>query len=303
MKMKSVVLMGLGVAAALTASAQQVKFTEFDLSNGLHVILHQDKSAPVVAVSVMYHVGSKDEDTSRTGFAHFFEHLLFEGSQNIKRGEFMKLAVLPQGAPRARRKAHRGRAGRGALVGAGGRSSCAAIPPARSRCCGSATGCWRETAPSASGSRRRCPTPPLLPRGPARRARGRGGSRLVRRQVPRRGHGEADRRAGLQEAEQGRLSRERDRQGRLARHQVPPRLHDGCCSITAAGWRATDDARGLRGRRAAVLPRLRVGRALGPLRRLKDWYAKIKSRPAFRSLLADQVPGFRPAAHYADLDF
>jgi zinc protease len=76
---------------AMAASAQQVKFTEYDLANGLHVILHQDKSAPVVAVSVMYHVGSKDEDTARTGFAHFFEHLLFEGSKNIKRGEFMKL--------------------------------------------------------------------------------------------------------------------------------------------------------------------------------------------------------------------
>jgi zinc protease len=76
---------------AVAASAQQVKFAEYDLANGLHVILHQDKSAPVVAVSVMYHVGSKDEDTARTGFAHFFEHLLFEGSKNIKRGEFMKL--------------------------------------------------------------------------------------------------------------------------------------------------------------------------------------------------------------------
>jgi len=75
----------------LSAMAQQVKFTEFDLDNGLHVILHQDKTAPVVAVSVMYHVGSKDEETERTGFAHFFEHLLFEGSDNMKRGEFMKI--------------------------------------------------------------------------------------------------------------------------------------------------------------------------------------------------------------------
>ncbi len=72
------------------AHAQKVKFTEYDLDNGLHVILHQDKSGPVVAVSVLYHVGSKNEDTARTGFAHFFEHLLFEGSENIKRGEFMK---------------------------------------------------------------------------------------------------------------------------------------------------------------------------------------------------------------------
>jgi predicted Zn-dependent peptidase len=71
--------------------AQKVSFTEYNLKNGLHVVLHQDKSAPVVAVSVMYHVGSKDENPERTGFAHFFEHLLFEGSENIKRGEFMKI--------------------------------------------------------------------------------------------------------------------------------------------------------------------------------------------------------------------
>lgn len=76
---------------ATMANAQKVAFTEYDLKNGLHVVLHQDKTAPVVAVSVMYHVGSKDEQTNRTGFAHFFEHLLFEGSENIKRGEFMKI--------------------------------------------------------------------------------------------------------------------------------------------------------------------------------------------------------------------
>lgn len=82
-----IILMGL----ATMVSAQKVTFQEYTLSNGLHVILHQDNSAPVVAVSVMYHVGSKDENPERTGFAHFFEHLLFEGTENIKRGEFMKL--------------------------------------------------------------------------------------------------------------------------------------------------------------------------------------------------------------------
>lgn len=90
--MKKNFLFALAISGlCFSASAQKVQFTEFDLDNGLHVILHQDKTAPVVAVSVMYHVGSKDEDTTRTGFAHFFEHLLFEGSKNIKRGEFMKL--------------------------------------------------------------------------------------------------------------------------------------------------------------------------------------------------------------------
>lgn len=73
------------------ASAQKVAFEEYDLDNGLHVILHNDPSAPVVVTSVMYHVGSKDEAHDRTGFAHFFEHLLFEGTENIKRGEWFKI--------------------------------------------------------------------------------------------------------------------------------------------------------------------------------------------------------------------
>lgn len=69
-------------------TAQEVKFEEYDLDNGLHVILHQDNSAPVVAVTMTYHVGAKDENPERTGFAHFFEHLLFTGSVNIERGQW-----------------------------------------------------------------------------------------------------------------------------------------------------------------------------------------------------------------------
>ncbi len=65
-----------------------IQFVEYDLPNGLHVILHEDHSTPIVAVSVLYHVGSKNENPERTGFAHFFEHLLFEGSENVGRGEF-----------------------------------------------------------------------------------------------------------------------------------------------------------------------------------------------------------------------
>ncbi len=86
----SSVLMAIGTLSA-TAQEGRIKFTEYDLPNGLHVVLHEDHTTPIVAVSVMYHVGSKNEDPQRTGFAHFFEHLLFEGSENIKRGEFMKL--------------------------------------------------------------------------------------------------------------------------------------------------------------------------------------------------------------------
>ena len=69
----------------------RIKFEEYDLENGLHVILHQDNSTPIVTVSVLYHVGSKNEPEGRTGFAHFFEHLMFEGSDNIERGEYMKI--------------------------------------------------------------------------------------------------------------------------------------------------------------------------------------------------------------------
>lgn len=91
-KMKNILLLFSAFLLMNSYSyAQQVDFTEFDLENGLHVILHQDNLAPVVTTSVMYDVGGKDGDRERTGFAHFFEHLLFEGSKNIGRGEFMKI--------------------------------------------------------------------------------------------------------------------------------------------------------------------------------------------------------------------
>ena len=76
---------------AFSSNAQKVEFEEYDLNNGMHVILHQDNAAPVVTTSVMYHVGAKDEQPDRTGMAHFFEHLLFEGTKNIKKGEWFKL--------------------------------------------------------------------------------------------------------------------------------------------------------------------------------------------------------------------
>ncbi len=79
----------------------KIEYTEYDLDNGLHVILHQDKATPIVVVSVMYHVGSKNEKPDRTGFAHFFEHLLFEGSENIDRGEFDKYITNAGGANNA----------------------------------------------------------------------------------------------------------------------------------------------------------------------------------------------------------
>jgi zinc protease len=65
-----------------------IEFTESTLENGLRVILHEDHSTPIVAVDVAYRVGSKNEDSSKTGFAHLFEHLMFDGSPNVNRGEF-----------------------------------------------------------------------------------------------------------------------------------------------------------------------------------------------------------------------
>ena len=70
--------------------AKGVEFVEYDLDNGLHVILSQDHTTPNVVVSVMYHVGSKNEDPQLTGFAHFFEHLMFEGTENIPRHTYDK---------------------------------------------------------------------------------------------------------------------------------------------------------------------------------------------------------------------
>lgn len=89
--MKKFFYLALALSFVIILNAQKVAFEEFDLDNGLHVILHQDNTAPLIVTSVLYHVGSKDEDPERTGFAHFFEHLLFEGTENIERGEWFKL--------------------------------------------------------------------------------------------------------------------------------------------------------------------------------------------------------------------
>ena len=98
---KSLFTLALLLLVGTFAHAQQVEFEEYDLDNGMHVILHQDNSAPVVTVSVMYHVGAKDENPERTGFAHFFEHLLFEGTENIPRGEWFNIVTSNGGSNNA----------------------------------------------------------------------------------------------------------------------------------------------------------------------------------------------------------
>ena len=68
-----------------------IPYTKFVLDNGLRVIVHEDHKAPIVAVNVLYHVGSKNENPGRTGFAHLFEHLMFNGSENHNDDYFFPL--------------------------------------------------------------------------------------------------------------------------------------------------------------------------------------------------------------------
>lgn len=89
--MKRKIFLTFLVALPGLLSAQEVAYEEYDLDNGLHVILHQDNAAPVVVTSVMYHVGGKDRADGKTGFAHLFEHLLFEGTENIERGKWFEI--------------------------------------------------------------------------------------------------------------------------------------------------------------------------------------------------------------------
>lgn len=95
-------LLSLSIAATLVlvvscdmgsgnnAASFSIDYEKYVLDNGLEVVLHQDKSDPIVAVSVLYHVGSNREKPGRTGFAHFFEHMLFQNSENVGAGNFIK---------------------------------------------------------------------------------------------------------------------------------------------------------------------------------------------------------------------
>src|SRR5512137_2892658 len=67
-----------------------IPFEKYQLDNGLTVILHQDKSDPIVSVAIYYHVGSSRETPGKTGFAHLFEHMMFQESEHLSRGEFVK---------------------------------------------------------------------------------------------------------------------------------------------------------------------------------------------------------------------
>ena len=82
-------------------SGLDVPFTQFTLPNGLHVILHEDHTVPLVTVNVWYHVGSAREKPGRTGFAHLFEHLMFMGSKHAKYGDFDRLLEAAGGTNNA----------------------------------------------------------------------------------------------------------------------------------------------------------------------------------------------------------
>ncbi|HYA98280.1 MAG TPA: insulinase family protein, partial [Methylomirabilota bacterium] len=93
MRCKVALLVLLTVAFGTTAFAQEkeidISYQKFVLENGLTVIVHEDHKAPIVAVNLWYHVGSKNEKPGKTGFAHLFEHLMFGGSQHAK-GVYIK---------------------------------------------------------------------------------------------------------------------------------------------------------------------------------------------------------------------
>jgi len=97
---KQLILFAFLIAGLFSVQAQseKIQFVEYDLDNGLHVILHHDDRTPNVMVSIMYHVGAKNEDPSRTGFAHFFEHLMFEGSEYIDRGDYFGIVQAAGGS-------------------------------------------------------------------------------------------------------------------------------------------------------------------------------------------------------------
>src|SRR5512135_2140588 len=89
-------ILAVSAALALAAGAQpspipSTPFESFKLPNGLNVILSEDHTAPIVGVDVHYNVGSKDEKPGRTGFAHLFEHLMFQGSEHLPKGEADRL--------------------------------------------------------------------------------------------------------------------------------------------------------------------------------------------------------------------
>ena len=81
-RLLAIACLAAGLTTAARAQDPEIPFAEFYLDNGLRVIVHEDRKAPIVAITIWYHVGSKNEAPGKTGFAHLFEHLMFNGSEN-----------------------------------------------------------------------------------------------------------------------------------------------------------------------------------------------------------------------------
>src|SRR5215470_19400328 len=110
--MRRLILAGALAIASATLHAQQapkldVPNSQFTLPNGLHVILREDHTIPILTVNVWYHVGSAREKPGRTGLAHLFEHLMFEGSGHVKEGQFDQLLEAAGGTNNASTEADR----------------------------------------------------------------------------------------------------------------------------------------------------------------------------------------------------
>ena len=98
MRRHPILCLAASLTLCLSAPAQDVPvdipYVKFVLPNGLTVIVHEDHKAPIVAVNIWYHVGSKNEKRGKTGFAHLFEHLMFNGSENFNTDYFKVLEKL-----------------------------------------------------------------------------------------------------------------------------------------------------------------------------------------------------------------
>ena len=94
LKLSSAMLTLLLIISGCSKSKEKqltIEYEKYTLPNGLEVILHQDKSDPIVSTAIMYHVGSSREETGKTGFAHLFEHMLFQESENIPQDQYFKM--------------------------------------------------------------------------------------------------------------------------------------------------------------------------------------------------------------------
>ena len=99
---KKILVLSFALAWNLFAGGGDIKFEKYSLENGLTVILHEDHSAPVVSINVVYNVGSKNEVDGQRGFAHLFEHLMFKGGRHVSDDDFTKFIQAVGGTPRGR---------------------------------------------------------------------------------------------------------------------------------------------------------------------------------------------------------